>query len=169
MNYKTNKRERGASLLEFAIAATVFFTVIFGVLESGRLLWTHNALKDAVRQGARYATVRRKDAAGQLAVQNMVVYGNAAGTGNPVASGLTTGNVVVQYNNSNANSGIQMGDRATVSIQNYQFKFSVPLIGGTLNMPSYSTGMPGESFGFVPCDNPAANATLVACTNITPL
>jgi len=169
MNYKTNKRERGASLLEFAIAATVFLTVIFGILECGRLLWTHNALKDAVRQGARYATVRRKDTAGQLAIKNMVVYGNAAGTGNPVASGLTTGNVVVNYNNSNPDNGIQMSDRATVSITGYQFRFSVPLIGGTLNMPSYKTSMPGESFGFVPCDNPSAAATLVACTNIPPL
>ena len=55
MHYKTNKTERGASLLEFAIAATVFLTVIFGVLECGRFLWTHNALKDAARRGARYA------------------------------------------------------------------------------------------------------------------
>ncbi len=168
MHYKTNKTERGASLLEFAIAAAVFLTTIFGVLECGRLLWTHNALKDGVRQGARYATLRRKDAAGQLAVKNMVVYGNAAGTGNPVASGLTTSNVVVNYNNSDPNNGIQMGDRATVSITGYQFRFAVPLVGGTVNMPNYRTSMPGESFGFVPCDNPAASATLVACTNIIP-
>ncbi|MCM3901598.1 MAG: pilus assembly protein [Pyrinomonadaceae bacterium] len=171
MHFKTNKKERGASLLEFAIAASVFLTVLFGVLECGRLLWTHNALKDGVRKGARYATLRRKDAAGILAIQKMVVYGDPnanPATANPIATGLTTSAVAVTYNNSNPDNGIQMSDRATVSITGYQFKFAIPLIGGTLNMPNYRTSMPGESFGFVPCDNPAAGATLAACTNIIP-
>nr|MDQ3746139.1 pilus assembly protein [Acidobacteriota bacterium] len=39
--------ERGAALLEFAIGATVFMTVVFGVLQFGVLLWTHNALTGA--------------------------------------------------------------------------------------------------------------------------
>ncbi len=55
---KINKnKERGASLVEFSIAATVFLTVMFGVIEFGRALWTHNALADAARKGARYAVV----------------------------------------------------------------------------------------------------------------
>lgn len=171
MHYKTNKTERGASLVEFAIAAGVFLTVLFGVLECGRLLWTHNALKDGVRQGTRYATLRRKDAAGQLAVQKMVVYGDPNAnpmTATPIASGLTTGDVVVTYNDPDPNNGIQLGDRATVSIPNYQFRFAVPLIGGTLNMPDYTTSLPGEALGFVPCNNPAAGQSLAACTNIIP-
>jgi Flp pilus assembly protein TadG len=171
MHYKTNRSERGASLLEFAIAATVFLTVLFGILESGRLLWTHNALKDAVRQGTRYATVRRKDAAGKLAVQKMVVYGDPnanPATATPVASGLTTGDVNVDYNDPDPDNGIQLGDRATVSITGYKFKFAVPLVGGTINMPDYKTSMPGEALGFVPCNNPAAGASLSPCTNIIP-
>ena len=55
---KQNKKTRtGASLLEFAIAATVFLTVLFAVVEFGRALWVHNALSDAARRGARYAGV----------------------------------------------------------------------------------------------------------------
>ena len=171
MHYKTNKSERGASLMEFAIAATVFLTVLFGILESGRLLWTHNALKDAVRKGTRYATVRRKDAAGKLAVQKMVVYGDPnanPASAKPVVTGLKIADVVVSYNNSDPDSGIQLGDRATVSVPNYKFKFSVPLIGGTMNMPDYKTSMPGEALGFVPCNNPAAGQALNPCTNIVP-
>jgi len=53
---KTN--ERGSTLVEFAIGATVFLTAMFAVLEFGRALWTHNALTDAARRGARYATPR---------------------------------------------------------------------------------------------------------------
>ena len=171
MHHKTNKKERGASLLEFAIAASVFLTVVFGILECGRLLWTHNALKDAVRQGTRYATVRRKDAAGILAVQKMVVYGDPfanPGTATPVAVGLTTNDVLVQWNDMDPDNGIQLGDRATVSITNYKFKFAVPLIGGTLNMPNYKTSMPGEALGFVPCNNPLPGESLKPCITIIP-
>ena len=173
MNFKTNKNQRGAALVELAIVSAVFFTVIFGILEFGRLLWTHNALEDAARRGARYATVRRDDAAGNLAVKKMVVYGDPnanPATASPVVSGLTTNDVTVAYQNYN---GIQLSARATVSItnptsgQNYKFQFAVPLIGGTLTMPSYKTSLPGESAGWVPCDNPAAGTPLAAC-NIIP-
>ena len=59
-NPKQNgKREQGSSLLEFAIAATVFLTVLFAVVEFGRALWVHNALSDAARRGARYAVLHK--------------------------------------------------------------------------------------------------------------
>ena len=53
----SKKSQRGASLVEFTIAATVFLTVTFAVLEFGRALWVYNALADAARKGARYAVV----------------------------------------------------------------------------------------------------------------
>lgn len=158
--------ERGAALLQFAIAATVFLTTMFGVLEFGRLYWTHNALRDATRRGARYAIVRKNDGAGIAAVKNVVVYGDPnadPASAKPVVSGLTTGNVMIEYQNYN---GILLSSRATVSIVNYQFQFAVPLLGGTINMPAYRTSLPGESVGFVPCDIP--NATPYAPCNITP-
>ena len=166
MQYDNNKSERGASLLEFAIVATIFFTVLFGVMEFGRMFWTHNALRDAARRGVRYATVRKNDAAGIQAVKNMVVYGDPnanPATATPVVSGLTTNNVALEYQNYN---GLQLSARATVSITNYQFQFNVPLIGGTLTMPAYRTSLPGESVGFVPCDIPSG--TPAAPCNIIP-
>lgn len=164
--FRIKRNERGASLLELSIVASIFFTSLFGVLEFGRLLWTHNTLRDAARRGARYAVVRKNDAAGMTAVKNMVVYGDPnanPATARPVAAGLTTSNVQVDYVNFN---GIQLGARASVSIINYQFKFSVPLIGGTLNMPSYRTSQTGESAGYVPCDIPSG--TPYAPCNIVP-
>lgn len=147
--------ERGATLLEFAIGATVFLTVVFAVVEFGRLFWVHNALKDAARRGTRYATVRKNDAAGQLAVKKVVVYGDPnanPSTATPIVPGLTTGQVALNYQNFN---GIQLSSRATVSIIDYQFQFAVPLVGGTLTLPRYGTSLPGESAGFVPCDLPS--------------
>ena len=51
----TKSGQRGATLVEFAIGATVFLTAMFAVIEFGRALWTHNALADAARRAARYA------------------------------------------------------------------------------------------------------------------
>ncbi len=166
MNYKTNKNQRGAALVEFALVAAVFLTVLFSIVEFGRLLWTHNALTDATRRGARYATLRKSDGAGVLAVQKMVVYGDPnanPGTATPIVSGLTTNDVAVTYANYN---GIQLSSKATVSITNYQFRFSVPLIGSTLTLPAYQTSLPGESAGFVPCD--IASGTPAVPCNIIP-
>ena len=147
VNKFRNKKERGATLIEFAIGATVLLTSMFAIVEFGRLLWTHNALRDAARRGARYATLRKNDTAGQTAVKNVIVYGDPNGGSTPIVSGLTTSQVVLDYDNYN---GIELNSRATVSISGYQFKFAVPLIGGTINMPNYKTTLPGESAGFVP-------------------
>jgi Flp pilus assembly protein TadG len=164
MHYKTNRAERGASLMEFAIGATVFLTVLFAVIECGRLLFTHNSLQDAARRGARYAGLRRPGT-DDLAVKRMVVYGNPNGTGTPVVSGLTTNDVQVYYNQPN---GLQLGSRATITITNtstgnYKFKFAVPLVGGTITLHSYKTTMAAESLGYVPCDIAAGISPLAEC------
>ncbi len=152
-----NNNERGAALVEFAMVATVFIMVLFGVIEFGRMFWTHNALRDAARRGVRYAAVRKNDSAGITAVKKMVVYGDPnanPASAAPLLPGLTTSNVNVEYQNYN---GILLSSRATVSITGYNFQFSVPLIGGSMTMPAYRTSLPGESVGFVPCDVPTSN------------
>src|SRR5215510_13745263 len=91
----TKNNERGTALVELAIGAAVFFTVIFAVLEFSRLLWTHNALADAARQGARYAAINCSSSIAQ--VKNVVVYGvpSPANGAKPVIYGMTTGKVTV--------------------------------------------------------------------------
>ncbi|HEX8845479.1 MAG TPA: TadE/TadG family type IV pilus assembly protein [Pyrinomonadaceae bacterium] len=140
---KNRRDERGATLLEFAIGATVFLTATFAVIEFGRALWTHNALADAARRGARYAV--NHSAADAAAVQNVVVYGDPAGGSKPVVSNLTTANVQVQYSNYGLGTGT-----VSVSITNYQFQFVVPIVGTTISMPNYNTTLTGENVGLVP-------------------
>ena len=140
---RNRKHERGATILEFAIGATVFITAMFAVIEFGRAIWTHNALSDAARRGARYAV---NHPAGDIAaVQNVVVYGDPAGGSKPVVNNLTTANVQVQY----SNFGLAAGT-VTVSITNYQFQFIIPIIGTTISMPNYNTTLTGENAGLVP-------------------
>lgn len=137
--------ERGSTLVEFAIGATLFLTVIFTVLEFGRALWVHNALSDAARRGARYAVVH--SANDSAAVKNVVVYGDAAGGTKPLVDNLTTANVNVTY------SGFGLsGGTATVSITSYQFQFVLPLVSTSIQMPSYSTTLSAESAGLIPAN-----------------
>jgi Flp pilus assembly protein TadG len=135
--------ERGATMVEFAIALTVFLTAMFAVIEFGRALWVHNALADAARRGARYASLHSvDDAAG---VKNVVVYGDAAGGTQPLVPDLTTANVTVTYSGFALNKGT-----VAVSITNYQFQFIVPIVGTNITMPNYTTTLTGESVGWIP-------------------
>src|ERR1043165_4241703 len=91
------KGERGTTLVEFSIGAFVFLTAMFGVIEFGRALWTHNALADAARRGARYAVNHSNG--DEAAVKNVVVFGDPAGGAKPLVDNLTVSNVQVQYSN----------------------------------------------------------------------
>ena len=137
------KTERGATLVEFAIGATVFLTAMFAVIEFGRVLWTHNALADAARRGARYAVNQR--ASDAASVQNVTVYGDPSGGTNPLVENLTTANVQVQYSNFGVGAGT-----VSVSITGYQFQFVIPIVGTTISMPNYNTTLTGENAGLVP-------------------
>lgn len=49
--------QQGVAAVEFAIVAALFFMMLFGAMEMGRLLWTWNAAAEATRLGARMAVV----------------------------------------------------------------------------------------------------------------
>ena len=93
---------RGNAMLEFAISAAVLLPAFAGTFQYGYTFYTYNKLESAIRGGARYASMRSYDSststpstAFATAVQNVVVYGNSAGTGSPIAPGLATSNVEV--------------------------------------------------------------------------
>jgi Flp pilus assembly protein TadG len=148
-------------MAEFAVIAGLFFMMIFAIIEFGRLLYTHNALTDAARRGARYAALHQQNAP---CVPNVVVYGethiNAAtcapnAGAKPLINGLTAANVSVSYqgdpNPPPTSYGVNLGT-ATVTIQNYQFRLSIPFAAQTLNMPAYTSTLTAESAGFIPPD-----------------
>lgn len=101
---------RGATLVEFAILLPLMLILLLGITELGRALHFQHRLTRAVEAGARYMarsyrTVDKADPAcdntggdwaGSAAnAQNLVVYGTIAGTGSPIISGLSTGDVDV--------------------------------------------------------------------------
>ena len=150
-------------MAELAIVATLFFGVIIGIIEFGRLLYTHNALTDATRRGARFASLN--DSGSEAAVKNEVVYGSKATkdeetgaiTSLPLINGLTTDMVTVTYvgvplgvgGTGTSGYGTNLGT-ATVTIDGYQFDLLIPLIGRRLTLPAYSTTSGAESAGLNP-------------------
>jgi len=148
---KTRTGERGATMAEFAIISVVFFMIIFGIIEFGRLFYTHNALTDAARRGARYAVMH--ETTDRECVKKVVVFGEThvnpstcIETGPPLINGLTTTNVTVTYaTDYGTNLGI-----ATVEITNYRFNLSIPFARRSLTMPHYVTTLTAESAGRIP-------------------
>ena len=47
----------GASALEFAIVAPVFLAMLLGIVEFGRMAWTHTSLQYSVQRAARCASL----------------------------------------------------------------------------------------------------------------
>jgi Flp pilus assembly protein TadG len=50
-------RQFGAKTVEFAIVALLFFSLLLGIMDFGRMLFTWNAAAEATRWGARIAVV----------------------------------------------------------------------------------------------------------------
>jgi len=143
-NFK--QEEKGSTLVEYAIGASVFLMAVFAVLEFGRALWAHNALTDAARQGARYAVLHTSGGAEDTNIKNLVVYGKTTGGTKPIVPGLSTTNVQISRSGDfSVNSGT-----ATVKITNYNFQFVLPFLPNSIKMPEYSTTLTGESAGLIP-------------------
>lgn len=155
---RNNKRgERGATLLEFTVVAGVFFMMLMGILAGANLYFTHNALVEATRRGARFAATQSANSTpgtvtsgtnvgpSLTAIRNYAIYGNAAGSGSALLSNLQPANVSVEY----ASFGVGTGS-VSVSITGYNYNFVVPGISRQIAMPAYRSTAAGESAGTFP-------------------
>jgi Flp pilus assembly protein TadG len=144
---RDRKGERGATLLEFTYTAAVYLMMIVGIVALSHLYFTHNALVEATRRGARYATLVSSSTASDDDIKEMVVYGTptpAVGA-QPLVSNLQTSNVVVER----LNFGLGQGT-VTVRIQTYNYNFIIPGISRVIAMPEYRTTLTGECVGLIP-------------------
>jgi Flp pilus assembly protein TadG len=155
---RTDKRRKqsGIATIEFAITASFFFMMLVAVVAGGHFFWTHNALVEATRRGARYAANQCPDRAAFSAcpnradtidrVKSVVVYDSPTALSSPFVPGLATTNVTVTYS---TDFGVATGT-VSVKIEGYTYNF----FGLTLTMPPYQTTVAGESAGFIPANLP---------------
>jgi Flp pilus assembly protein TadG len=130
------RNEQGVSLIETAIIVPILLVLFAGVAEFGRYFYEYSTLAKASRVGARY--LASKSVTSNVAdykgiAKNIIVYGNAAGSGSPILDGLTTDNVEVTYDGGPAG----VPDTVTVKIIDYPH---VPLfdLGALLNIDDLS-------------------------------
>lgn len=110
--------ESGVQLLELAVVLPILMLMFAGIAEFGRYFYEYTTLAKATRLGARYLASKSVNSSTnyETIAKNIVVYGNAAGSGSPILTGLTTDNVTVTY--AGGTSGIPA--TVTVSISDFQ-------------------------------------------------
>src|ERR1044071_7104440 len=87
--------DSGVQLLEVAIVLPILLVLFGAVAEFGRYFYEYSTVAKASRLGARYLASKSVTGSTNYVAnaKNLVVYGNIAGTGTPVLTGLTTSNV----------------------------------------------------------------------------
>ena len=90
--------QKGSSTVEFAILLPLLLLLVVMVAELGIRFYQLNTLTKSVQDAARYLSAvsvnKTNSAADKTIAKNLAVYGNTAGTGTAVLSGLTTANII---------------------------------------------------------------------------
>jgi Flp pilus assembly protein TadG len=55
------RRLVGVAAVEFALAASVLFSALFGIIEGGRAVWMYGTASHLAKEGSRFAIVRGAD------------------------------------------------------------------------------------------------------------
>jgi len=154
---KGQHQQSGTTLVEFTIVATLFFILLFSIIEFSRLLYVWHGLNETSRRTARLAAVCQVSATEQEDVKNLALMESVT------LPGLTTANLQLQYLDS---TGTPIGGDLTspgnfgqirfvrASIVGYQLTLLIPLVTIDLDLlsPDFSTTLPRESLGVTPVD-----------------
>lgn len=131
--------QSGATVVEFAITAVLLFTLLLGIMDFGRMLFTWNAAAEATRWGARVAVVCDKLTPDQV-----------RGRMRHILPQLTDANIVINYydppgviNNACDKASCKAVE---VSITGFAFDPISPFLPfGVVTVPDFRTYLPRES------------------------
>ncbi len=143
-------KQTGLATVEMAVVGSVFFLVLFTVIEVGRLMWTWETLTEATRRGARVAAVCPVNHA---SVPNVTVFADPVGGGPSVLPGLSA-NEHVDVDYLDVNGVVTTNWCAIrfvqVRINGYQHSLAIPFLQDILSVPEFETTLPRESLGKIP-------------------
>lgn len=66
-----NGNEKGASVIEFAIVALIFFSVLFAIIDIALMGWANLTMQHAVREGTRYTITGQDGLSGAIDLDNL--------------------------------------------------------------------------------------------------
>lgn len=147
---------QGVYVVEFAIVSALMFTLLFGVLEIGRLYYTVNVLNESVRRGARLAAVCNIS---DPVVLRRAIFNGAGDSGaSSLLAGLDTSDLTLRYLDKNGAQVANPGDLVSatgfaavryvqLTLQNFQFSLFIPGFGVPVTLPVFKATLPRESLG----------------------
>jgi Flp pilus assembly protein TadG len=132
-------RTEGAVAVEFALVSLVFFSMLFGAMELGRLMFFWNTAAEVTRLGARMAVVCDPNATSRDAIRArmrqllpIVAAADITVAGTPAGCDDTTPGTTCQL--------VTVSITTTTPIQTY-----IPFVPLSVLMPAFSTTLPRES------------------------
>lgn len=130
--HSNRRRQRGIAAVEFALVAALFFTILIGTMEMGRILFYWNSAAEATRLGARIAVVcDLNDADIKTRMQTML-------------SILPADKITISYLPSGCT--VNNCDSVTVSIlPSVPVATFLPYVPLSLTLPPFATTLPRES------------------------
>jgi hypothetical protein len=122
-----NKRQKGVALVEFALILPFLLLLSMITTEFGRAMYQYNTLTKSVRDASRYLSLQTPGT--KIAeARNLMVYGNTAGTGAPLALGLMIEHAVVLPPQTAGTNPVI--NTVTVRIEGYTFNSLFPSVFG---------------------------------------
>lgn len=113
--------DSGVQLVELAIVIPVVAVLFAAVAEFGRYFYEYTTLAKGTRVATRYLATARTNGVDDPGAKNLVIYGNLAGTGNPIISGLAPENIEITRRDS-AGTLMTGGVPNTVTIRIINFQ-----------------------------------------------
>lgn len=128
---RPRQKQRGMAAVEFALIAMVFFTLLLGILEFGRVLFTWNSAVETTRYGARVAVVCDIGSSAVLSSMQQIM---------PDISSI---NVAVTYEPSGCSQSTC--ERVKVKLQGLSVTPLIPFLDLPLTVPAFETSLLRES------------------------
>ena len=131
---RAKNKQKGAAAIEFALIASIFFTILIGILEMGRVLFYMNSAAEATRFGARIAVVCDTNASGIRS--SMIKRLNI----------LSNQNINVDYVPAGCSQATCKS--INVAITGVTVSTFIPFVPDSVNaisLPSFNTSLPRES------------------------
>lgn len=133
---RLRRRQAGTAAVELALVSLFFFTLLFGIVEMGRMLFYWNSAAEATRLGARLAVVCDL---GDAEIKSKMI---------AMWSHLTDARIAIEYldpPNPINTCTINTCKSVRVSINSFDEKPIIPFVNLMLAVPPFSTTLPRES------------------------
>jgi hypothetical protein len=120
------KRERGQSLVEFAVSVVILLLLLSGIVDLGRIFFQYISMRDAAQEGATYGIICPYDIDG------------IKGRTSALLSDDTNIDVIVringtEYDTDPTSGSVSGGDELQITVQNPQFPITMPFLGAILD------------------------------------